>query len=198
MENGKRKHHYKKNALKKQLLEEKKSAASSKDIKKTVPAESKGKTKKTRIRITESKIKKLLDFDHLEELFHVINLLTDSQVEEFIKHYKNSEIAGSKDKKIDSIFKKSKTKKDLIDSLKKELINSLKAEYNDLKEKISSQRKKGYDVYIEDLKSMSIPLKIKMFNATSEKNDFYKIKKIIHEVKESLEYKINQKENHKN
>ncbi len=141
--------------------------------------------KRAVFRITESRIKKLLDFEHLEELFHVLNMLNDKQVESFIKHYKASK-DKTKDKKIDKIIKESSSRKELIEKIKDELVAMLNSEYALLKEEISSKRKSGKDVYIEDLKLMSVPGKIKMFNATSDKKDFYSAKKILHEVRESL------------
>jgi len=147
--------------------------------------------KDPKFRITESRIKKLLDFEHIEELFYLLNILNDKQVETFIKHYKESGSSSEKikDKKIESAIKNSKTKIELVDKIKKELINSLNEEYKELKERISSIRKKGADVYVEDLKAMTIPLKIRMFSATSSKEDFYKIKKTMNEVNENLRIK---------
>ncbi|GBE20010.1 hypothetical protein BMS3Abin17_00742 [archaeon BMS3Abin17] len=145
------------------------------------------KTRKPRLIITESKIKKLLNFEHIEELFHLLHILNDEQVELFIEHYKNQEREQLVDKKIDAMINKSRTKYELMNNLRAELINSLNLEYRDLKERISSLRKKGKDTYIEDIKVMSLPPKIKLFNATNDKQDFYKIKKITSEVSMSLD-----------
>jgi len=135
-----------------------------------------------KLRITESKIKQLLDVSHLEELFHILELLNEKQIEKFLNHYKEQKLSNSKDQKIDLILKKSSTRVEILDKLKKQLTDSVKSEYEDARREISFLRKKGLDVYVEDLKSMKIPLKMRMFNATSSKKDFYAIKKVLEEV----------------
>lgn len=138
------------------------------------------------LKITEKKIKKLLDFEHLEELYFILHLLNDKQIESFINHYKNFKIKNSKDQKIDALIKRSKTSSELFDLVKLELIKSKKEEYIKIKQEISGLRKKGFDVYIEDIKLMSVPLKIKIFDATSDKKDLYRINKIIIDIESSL------------
>jgi len=144
---------------------------------------------KSKLKITESKIKQLLDLSHLEELFHILELLNDKQIEKFIEHYNGQKVSNSKDPKIDLILKKSSTKIEILDKLKKQLTDSVQGEYADARREISFLRKKGIDVYVEDLKSMKVPLKIRMFNATSSKKDYYAIKKILEEVNVVLKEK---------
>ncbi len=141
-----------------------------------------------KIKVTERKIKSLLDVEHLEELLHIMHILKNEDIEIFIKHYKEAKIK-SRDEKIDRIIKNCKNNDDLLDSLKKELIEKLHNEYENLRKDISDKRKIGYDVYIEDVNSMSIPLKIRMFEATSERKDYYKVKKLIKEAEDSLNKK---------
>lgn len=147
------------------------------------------------LKITEKKIKKLLDFKHLEELYFILHLLNNKQIESFINHYKNSKIKNSKDQKIDALIKRSRTSSELFNSVKLELIKSKKEEYIKIKQEISSLRKKGLDVYIEDIKLMSVPLKIKIFDATSDKKDLYRINKIIIDIQSSLADKKTEIEN---
>ncbi len=142
----------------------------------------------TKLKFTEKKIKSLLDVEHLEELLHIMHILKNEDIEIFIKHYKKSKIK-SRDEKIDKIIKNCKNSHDLLDSLKKELIEELYNEYENLRKEISDKRKIGCDVYIEDVNSMSIPLKIKMFDATSERKDYYKVRKLIKDIKDKLNLK---------
>ncbi len=149
------------------------------------------------IKLTEAKIKTLLDVQHLEELFFLVNLLNDKQIEIFLQHYKKSEIPPSPDAKVDTIVKNSKNKLELVNSIKSELLESLKDSQDKIRQKVSELRKKGADVFIEDLKSLNIAQKIKLFNATAKKEDFYKIKKVHEEVSaelKSIEEKMPKKE----
>ena len=144
--------------------------------------------KKEKKRITETKIKKLLNIEHLGELFYLLHLLNAEDIGKFIMHYKESKVI-SKDERVDRIIRNSKDSKDLFELLKKELIEELNEEYAEIRGDISVERKKGKDVYIEDIASMSIPLKIRMFNATSEKRDYYKVKKLLHRINKLIERK---------
>ena len=142
-----------------------------------------------KLRITEAKIKKMLNVEHLEELFYIINLLDNKQISLFIKHYKNSEIEKSKDQRIDSIIRNAKNSFDLIKTLKKELATQLSEELGELKTNISEINKGGIDTYMESIKVMSIPLKIGIFLATGKREDFYKIKKMLSAIKDTLKPK---------
>ncbi len=145
-----------------------------------------GKEKK--LRLSERKIKSLLGVGHLEELFYLLGILKDDDVNAFIKHYKELKIK-SEDTKVDRIMLGARDSNELLGLLKKELIGLLNEEYDKLKQEISSERKRGADVYIEDISAMTIPLKIKMFSATAKKKDYYKVKKIIATVEKSLKLK---------
>jgi len=142
-----------------------------------------------KLRMTEAKIKKMLDVAHLEELFHILNLLNDKQISLFIQHYKNSEIEKTSDQKLDLLIKNSENYNDLLEALKKELVAKLSDELIDVKATISDVLKGGVDAYVETVKAMSIPLKIRIFEATGSKDDYYKVKKILHSLEESLEPK---------
>jgi hypothetical protein len=132
--------------------------------------------------LTDSKIKKLLDFKHLEELFYLLQTLDEKQVESFLKHYKDSDIKHTEDQKLERVMKSSETTHQLIENVKTEIAKSLTDEYDKIRENISSLRKKGSDLYIEDIKSLSTPGKIKMFKSTGSKDDFHKVKKSLHDL----------------
>ena len=136
-----------------------------------------------RISIAESKIKKLVEVDNIEELFHILTILKDEDIEKFLEHYKGYNF----DKKMQEIIKNSNNGSDFIKLVGKSLVGNLKQEYESIMAEISKKRKKGSDLYMEDIKSMSIPLKIRIFEATLKKEDFYNVKKLIHEVKNMLE-----------
>src|SRR3989344_4541564 len=74
------------------------------------------------------------------------------------KPNKKEKTKNPKDKRIDSIIKKSKTGNELINSIKCELIKKMTEEYNQIRDEICYLRKKGKDTYMEDIKSMMIPL----------------------------------------
>lgn len=181
--------------IKKKTQKKEKTAKLAEEIQSPIPQKIETQTlqKKTEIQIkkpeepieielTEKKIKTLLDVQHLEELFFLVNLLNDKQIEIFLEHYKKAEISPSPDAKVDTIIKSSKNKIELVNEIKKELVESLKDSRDKIRQKISELRKKGADVFVEDMKSLNIPQKIKLFAATSKKEDFYKIKKTIEEV----------------
>ncbi len=141
-----------------------------------------------KLSLDEEKIKEFLDIGHLYELLYLISILKNEEIKNFIEHYKQNAIK-SRDDKIDRLIRNSKSEKDLILNLKKELTNTLNEDYIDLRKEISIERKKGVDLYIEDITSMSIPLKIRMYSATMKKEDYYKIKKIFEDVRNSIKLK---------
>ncbi|MEM4625438.1 MAG: hypothetical protein QXJ28_01565 [Candidatus Pacearchaeota archaeon] len=153
------------------------------------------KKEEKELKLNESKIKKLLEIKHLEELFFVISLLNSKQVALFIEHYKNSRIEKSPDSRVDSIIKNSSDHNSLIESIKKELASELYDELEKIKENISKLNKRGYDTFIESVRVISIPLKINLFLATGKKEDLYKVKKIINSVNLSLKEKMEELEN---
>ncbi|MFH1801984.1 MAG: hypothetical protein ABH864_00870 [archaeon] len=138
---------------------------------------------------TDEKIKALLDFDHIEELFYTLNILKDKEIKTFLEHYKKSEIPPSRDKKIDLAIRGSNTDIELKENIRDEIISHLEDEIQELKTRLSTLTKKGKDVYVEHVKLMTAPLKINVFKATAKKEDFYKIKKITSSVDEKIKPK---------
>jgi hypothetical protein len=146
----------------------------------------KGPRKKRKIIITEEKIKQLLDFKHIEELFYLIHILNHPQVEIFLKHYKESQPRKTIDKKLDAMIRKSETKEELVNLLKRELTASLDLEYRKITQKIAAAEKNGHDPYIEKLKAESIPSRIKLFSSTAAKEDYYRVKKVLLDIENEL------------
>lgn len=141
---------------------------------------------------------KLAKLGNIEEFYFLIGILNPKEIEKFILHYKKKhhEI-DEKHKVIDAILLRSKNMKELMESTREALAKSLEMEYENIKMKISGLRKKGVEMNIEGLKIMNIPQKIKMFEATFEKKDYYKVKQIMHEVENLILEKKPQEENKK-
>ncbi|MBU0907074.1 MAG: hypothetical protein KKD18_06580 [Nanoarchaeota archaeon] len=138
---------------------------------------------------TDEKIEALLDFAHIEELFHTLNILKDKEIRTFLEHYKKSEISPTKDKRIDLLIRNSENQHKLRDNVRDEIVRSVENEIQDLKSRMSALTKKGKDTYVEMVKLLTAPLKIKIFKATGNKDDFYKIKKIISAIEEKIKPK---------
>lgn len=138
---------------------------------------------------TDEKIKALMDFEHIEELFYTLNILKDKEVKQFLEHYKNSDISPTNDKKVDLIVRNSENHYKLKDNIRDEIVSSLDEEIQELKSRMSALTKKGKDTYVEMIKLMTAPLKIKIFKATGKKDDFYKAKKIVSSVEETIKPK---------
>jgi len=70
--------------------------------------------------------------------------------------------------------------------LQEEIVRFLESEVGLLKERISGLRKKGLDVSDIDYRVMSVPLKIKLFSASFNRNDFDKVVLMIDKIDEEL------------
>lgn len=146
-------------------------------------------TNETTKKISKSRLDKLVEVDNIEELYLMVNLLDKKKIESFIEHYKKTKL---KEKSVVSrILHKVISKEELSISLQQEIINHLKDRYDNISSKISEERKKGRDIYFEWIKSMSIPLKIKLYSATFDKKDYYKVIKILDELENSLKIQKN-------
>lgn len=138
--------------------------------------------KKYELKLSDTKIRCLLDVAHLEELMHVLDILSDEEIKTFLEHYKSREIDPTQDTRVDVLVRDAKTPYDLKVKVKDEFVRTLRDRYDDLRHALSRLRKKGVDVYIEDLRSLTIPPKIKMFSSTLKKEDYTKVFKIITEL----------------
>lgn len=142
--------------------------------------------KPEQVRLNEARLEKLIEIDDIEEFYYLVSILNDSQTEKFISHYK--ERKGKNEHVIAKIMHNSKSRRELLKLLESEIVSHLRERYSNISSKITEERKKGGDVYFEWIKSMSIPLKIRLYEATLEKKDFYKIKKLLDDLE--LELKI--------
>jgi hypothetical protein len=146
-------------------------------------------SKKYKKVMSDAKIKKFLDFRHIEELFLMLSLLNATAVKKFIVHYKDARKRLKRDKRIDKIILHSKTSEELLTELKNEIVLLLKKEHEDLHQNTSTLIKQGNDMLIAELRLMSMPPKIRLFEATGDKKDFYAVKKIINEIQKELSHK---------
>ncbi|MBW6442810.1 hypothetical protein K0A97_03485, partial [Patescibacteria group bacterium] len=137
---------------------------------------------------SERKFDRLIEIGSLEELNYLVSVLSPKEIDKFIDHYKQMKHSGNiENKKTYKVVTGSKDYRGLIKNLKSGLGEDLSKEYELLKGEISGLRKRGEDVLIEDLKLTSVPFKIKLFLATADKKDLYKVKKIFEDVKADLE-----------
>ncbi|MEM0465956.1 MAG: hypothetical protein QXW97_04640 [Candidatus Pacearchaeota archaeon] len=85
-----------------------------------------------------------------------------------------------------NIDKKTFVKESLDDFIKRQILNFLKYRLEDLKSEISFLRKSGKDVEYLSLKVISVPLKIKIFEASFESKDFFKVTELLDFCEEEL------------
>jgi len=77
---------------------------------------------------------------------------------------------------------KFETTKDAEDSTKEDIISIIKEHINRTKETISELQKAGYNLHLEGIKLLAIPLKIKVWQATLKVHELENIFKILREV----------------
>lgn len=110
------------------------------------------------------------------------NLIKNEDIRSILKYLKSKNYSIEKllkDRKFDS-------KKELIKFLKEILVSFLNDEYNELKGKVSTLRKKGVDESHIELRLMSVPLKIKLFEASFHKKDFDKVINLTDSIEQEL------------
>lgn len=137
-----------------------------------------------KVKINETRLKQLIKIEDIEEFYYFISIIDEEQTNKFIAHYKKNKEKNAN--KISKIVHNAISKKELVTTLQQEIIAHLRERYENLTSKITEERKKGKDVSYEWIKSMSIPLKIKMYEATLTKKDFYKIKKLLDDLETDL------------
>ena len=79
-----------------------------------------------------------------------------------------------------------KEKEDFNIFIKGLVLDFLKDKSDDLKSRLSDLRKKGYPVLFLSLRFMSVPLKIKLFSSSLNKEDFNKIFILVENIEKSL------------
>lgn len=128
----------------------------------------------------------------IKKLIQLIRKVNSRDLKEILENFSEiREIGKDHNPKIDQILKKAKTKKDIIELLKEEIINGLNETHQELKRKISSARKRGFNVKHEDLVLMTLPSKIKIFAATFKKKDYENSEKVIKDVENTLNKLLN-------
>jgi len=133
-------------------------------------------------------IESLLNSKNAEKLMEIVKKLSDNQIKTILNHYFES-LEGSK---FGAIIKKSKSPNDVTNLLKAETVNSLKLEYERIKNNAAYARRKGKNTKSEELALLSIPHKIKMFEATFDKKDFYRVRDALLLIEKNINEKINE------
>jgi hypothetical protein len=122
----------------------------------------------------------LIRIDKLEDIAKHLN---DSNMEHILDYLKNENYAILQQFLIGKTFN---SEKEFINYLKEEIIRFLNSEVNLLKDSISRLRKKGADVGELSFKVMSVPLKIKLFEASFETKDFDRVVLLLKQLEEEI------------
>lgn len=130
----------------------------------------------------------LLNGDDMSRIIAFITELPDNTIKALIEDHGRIQLEQSSPK-ANLIFAKAKTKNDVIISIKQEMVNKIKGQYEDLKEKISTLRKRGADVQHEDLMLAMIPPKIKAFSITLDKKELGKVTDSLSALSKELAHK---------
>jgi len=113
----------------------------------------------------------------LEEIF---NALKNKELKDILNYLnKIYPLEKLSSRKFDS-------EEELAKFLKERSVDFLHGRHHELKEEMSKLRKEGRDVNDVDLRLMSIPLKIKLFEVSLNKKDFYKVINLIEKVEKEL------------
>ncbi|PIN89821.1 hypothetical protein COU60_02745 [Candidatus Pacearchaeota archaeon CG10_big_fil_rev_8_21_14_0_10_34_76] len=153
-----------------------------------------GKKKGNRKNINKTRVTKKTTEDlvhHLsdsEELLYLISILDKREIDTFLGHYSKSKIK-TKNKKLNQMLKKANNSEKLLKSLKKHIISSINERYSSIIKELKKKKKEKKETSIEQLKLIVIPSKIKLFESTFDKKDFYKIKRTLDEISISLKQK---------
>jgi hypothetical protein len=157
-----------KSPLSKQTLESplKKSLEKNKpnnlEEKKVEPPEAKKEKKFVSTKINVSSVKDIFKIIGNKEFFEIYNSVLEMDKEFFTRGFSGT----FEDKKELSLFFKSR------------ISDFIKGRYGDIRSKITEFRKAGYEVNYVDLKSLIIPLKMKVLEINFTLEEFNKIKQI--------------------
>lgn len=153
----------------------------SKDIarKKKEKPEEKNKEDKQKLK-GEKKKGIVVRVDNLDEL---AKRLKNKNIEYVLQYLKKENYSL-----LEKIFLKKtfESEKEFVDYLKEEIVVFLESQCNGLKDRISYLRKKGKDVKDMEFKVLSIPLKIRVFQASFESKDFDKVINLLTNLDEEL------------
>ena len=183
----------KKIEVKKEVVEKKEPKEKKPKKEKSLTVEYKSlvpKKVKVKTTISPGQIQRILNTGHADDLYITLKLLDEYQILKIITYFKKHHTKMHKKKDLAKIIVSSKTRADLLTNIKNYLVSGIKKDYEELKQQASSLRKKGKDMLIEELKIMSIPSKIRFFEATEDKHDFYVAKNLVDKIKQEISVKI--------
>jgi hypothetical protein len=149
----------------------------------------KKKDNKSKSKITSPQIQRILNTGHPDDLYITLKLLNEQDAIKLLAYFRKNHTQMHKKKDLSKVITSAKTRAELLSNVKNYLVASLKKEYDELKQQSSNLRKKGTDVFIEELKILTIPSKIRFFEATEDKHDFYIAKKLIDKLKQEISLK---------
>ena len=122
--------------------------------------------------------------------------IEDSNLIASLQYMKSNNLLG-----IDNSTQNFDSIKEAEDYSKENVISAVKEEVNNLKQDISDLQKKGYELHLEGIKLLTIPLKLKVWQSNSLKKDLEAIfekmnsvKPLIEQYKKDLEEKTFEKE----
>jgi hypothetical protein len=134
----------------------------------------------------------LLESGKIDQILDVLKKLNNAQLQEIISHYQTN-LQDKEQNKFDKFLSKSKTPNDITHLLHLEAVKSLEDENERIRELLSQARRKGVDIKGEELDLFSIPHKIKMFKATFDKKDFYKVRDSLLKIEKEIIIKMKEK-----
>ena len=138
------------------------------------------------LRISEKALKDLSEITTLQEAVTILEKLDLKQISLLIQKHKEYHSQNYKNNEISQIISSTSDPQDLKSKIKEHAIILLNDQLQRIKDEIKSRRKKGEDVELEDIASMKIPLKIKVYSVTGNLEDYNNIKKLIETLKKSL------------
>ncbi len=135
---------------------------------------------------SENVLDELITMNNLEEEYILIENISEEQTKQFLTHFKEKK-KEEIESKIGRIIGAVRNREEMLIEIKKEMIGHFKERHRDIATKISFARKRGKDVEIDWIRLMSIPLKIKMFDATKNKADFFRVKNILDSIEKNVD-----------
>jgi len=155
--------------------------AGKKSVKKKFKKGSKGGRAKAKSGIGKRGDKVIIKITNFEQLLKMVN---DKKVAEILQYLKKKDYIFIKKRILNRNFE---SEKEFNQFLREEVANFLKGWHDDLKGRTSDLRKSGKDIGTMGFKLMSIPLKIRLFEASFYKKDFDKVVTMLEKMQESLE-----------
>jgi hypothetical protein len=115
-----------------------------------------------------------------EKIQYLMDRIDDKNILNIMEYLKERNFS------LENISFSSDKTEDLMTLLKNHILNLLKNRYETLKSQITELRKKGDDLSSVSLELMSVPLKIKIFQASFDKSDFIKVVGILDNVESEV------------